>query len=100
MPAPQAKTETVAASAPSPGDATAEAAARAEAEPGKTLASAPAPLATAPTTSAPVVLKRVDQTALAASIAKEVTKSLLPPPVLVAIGFVIGALTVWLIMRH
>ena len=41
-----------------------------------------------------------DQKALAASIATEVTKSLLPPPALIAIGIAIGALAVWLIMRH
>ena len=48
---------------------------------------------------APVVLKRVDQHALAASIAKEVTKTLVPPPVLIALGVAIVAAIVWLVTR-
>ena len=52
-----------------------------------------------PPVSAPVVLKRVDQTALAASIAKEVTKSLLPPPFLIGIGVGIAVLVIWLVAR-
>jgi carbon monoxide dehydrogenase subunit G len=47
----------------------------------------------------PVVLKQVDQKALAAEIAKEVTKSLVPQPVLIAIAVGILAFVVWLIIR-
>jgi hypothetical protein len=47
-----------------------------------------------------VVLKRVNQTALAASIAKEVTKSLLPAPVLVGIAVAMVILVGWLVLRH
>jgi uncharacterized protein len=47
----------------------------------------------------PVVLKKVDQTAMAASIAREVTKSLVPPPILIAAGLGVLAIVVWLIVR-
>ncbi|HXX68719.1 MAG TPA: carbon monoxide dehydrogenase subunit G [Polyangiaceae bacterium] len=62
----------------------------------------PAPATTTPAASPPaVVLKRVNQTALATSIAKEVTKSLLPTPVLVGIAAIAIAIVVgWLLLRH
>lgn len=47
---------------------------------------------------APAVV-RVDQNALAASIAKEVGKSLLPKPVLIAIGVAVAGVVVWLVLR-
>jgi hypothetical protein len=40
----------------------------------------------------------VNQSELAASIAKEVARSLIPRPVL--IGIVVAALLVWLLLRH
>lgn len=49
--------------------------------------------------AAPVVLKKVDQNALAASIAKEVTKSLVPPPVLIALAVGAVILVLWLVLR-
>ena len=49
--------------------------------------------------AAPVAVKRIDQTALAANIAKEVTKSLVPPPVLIGLGIVIVALVIWFLVR-
>lgn len=60
--------------------------------PRETHSGAPAPPA--------VALKRVDQTALAASIAKEVTKSLLPAPVIVGIGVVIVLVAAWFLFHH
>ena len=47
-----------------------------------------------------VVLKRVSQTTLAASIAKEVTKSLLPRPVVIGIALAIAIVVGWLLLRH
>ena len=55
--------------------------------------------AEAPVAPPPVVLKQVDQKALAASIAKEVTKSLVPPPVLIAIAVGVVILVLWLVLR-
>lgn len=62
----------------------------------------PAPATTAPGASPPaVVLKRVNQTALATGIAKEVTKTLLPTPVLIGIAAIVIAIVVgWLLLRH
>jgi uncharacterized protein len=52
-----------------------------------------------PTPPAVATLRKVDQAALAASIAKEVTKSLLPMPVVVAVA--IGALLLgWFLVRR
>jgi uncharacterized protein len=65
---------------------------------GKAAEAAPPPKK-APPAPAPVVLKRVDQKALAASIAKEVTKSLVPPPVLIALGVAVVAAIIWLVTR-
>jgi uncharacterized protein len=73
----------------------AAAARAAKAEP---AAAPPAPSPEPP--PAPVVLKQVDQTALAASIAKEVTKSLLPRPALIAIAIGIVAVVGWLLVRR
>lgn len=47
-----------------------------------------------------VVLKRVNQTALLAGIAKEVTKSLLPTPVLVGIALGVVVVVGWLLLHH
>lgn len=52
---------------------------------------------TAPKAPAPLVLKPIDQTALAMSIAKEVSKSLVPKPVLVVVGAGALLLIVWLL---
>jgi carbon monoxide dehydrogenase subunit G len=52
-----------------------------------------------PVAPAPVVLKKVDQNALAAEIAREVTKSL-PPAVWIAVGMVLGIAATWLLMRQ
>lgn len=49
--------------------------------------------------AAPVILKKVDQNALAASIAKEVTKSILPMPVIVVIGLAIVGGIIYLLVR-
>jgi carbon monoxide dehydrogenase subunit G len=54
------------------------------------------PVAAAP---APVVLKKVDQNALAAEIAREVSKSL-PPAVWIAVGMVLGIAVTWFFMRQ
>ncbi len=86
-PKPEA-TETTAGAKP----ATTPAAQAAETPAAKPTAIVPAP--------PPVVLKRVDQNALAASIAKEVSKELLPPPVVFILGLAVGALVMWLLMRH
>jgi uncharacterized protein len=76
-------------------DAAEEPAKGADATPAKDQGAA----AAKPPEPAPVVLKRVDQHALAASIAKEVTKSLVPPPVLIALGIAVLAAVVWLVTR-
>jgi carbon monoxide dehydrogenase subunit G len=47
----------------------------------------------------PPVLKAVDQKALAAGVAREVTRSLLPPPVMIAIAIGVLALVGWLVLR-
>jgi carbon monoxide dehydrogenase subunit G len=47
----------------------------------------------------PPVLKTVDQKALAASVAREVTKSLLPAPVMIAIAIGVVAVVLWLVFR-
>jgi carbon monoxide dehydrogenase subunit G len=90
------------AATPAPAEKAAATAGSAEEDPGgKAAASSPAEAKPEPKPPPPpVVLKRVDQKALATSIAKEVTKSLLPPPALIAIGIAIGAIGMWLIMRH
>ena len=50
---------------------------------------------------APVVaLKQVDQSALAANVAKEVVRSLIPLPVLIGTVIAIAGLIVWLVVRH
>jgi uncharacterized protein len=57
--------------------------------------------AEAPGDPAPVVaLKQVDQSALAANVAKEVVRSLIPMPVLIGIVVAVAALIVWLVVRH
>jgi carbon monoxide dehydrogenase subunit G len=53
----------------------------------------------APPAPPPVVLKRVDQNALAAGIAKEVSKSLLPSTPVIVIGLGVVALVIWLVVR-
>ena len=65
------------------------------------VATAPPSAAIAPvvTVAAPVVLKKVDQNALAAEIAREVSKSL-PPAVWIAVGMVIGIAVMWFFMRR
>jgi carbon monoxide dehydrogenase subunit G len=48
----------------------------------------------------PVALKHVSQSELAANIAKEVARSLIPTPVLIGIVVAVAALLVWLLLRH
>lgn len=48
----------------------------------------------------PLELKRADTSAMAASIAKEVARSLVPKPVYVALALIAAGLVVWLIARH
>src|SRR5262245_13101110 len=48
----------------------------------------------------PVALKHVNQSELAANIAKEVARSLIPRPVLIGIVVAVAALVVWLLLRH
>lgn len=61
----------------------------------------PAPSTPPPTKKAPeVVLKKVDPNALAAAVAKEAAKSLLPTPVLIGIGVVVVAIVLYFVMRH
>jgi carbon monoxide dehydrogenase subunit G len=48
----------------------------------------------------PVALKHVNQSELAASIAKEVARSLIPRPVLIGIVVAVAALLAWLLLRH
>jgi len=45
-------------------------------------------------------LKHVNQSELAANIAKEVARSLIPRPVLIGIVVAVAALLVWLLLRH
>jgi len=47
-----------------------------------------------------VALKQVDQSALAANVAKEVVRSLIPIPVLIGIVVAVAALIVWLVVWH
>ncbi len=47
----------------------------------------------------PVVLKRADPNALAAAVAKEVTKSLLPSPLTIALGIGVVVVVIWLLAR-
>ncbi len=47
-----------------------------------------------------IVVKQIDQTALAASIAKEVTKSLLPRPVMIAIAIGLVCLLGWVLAHR
>ena len=47
-----------------------------------------------------VALKQVDQSALAANVAKEVVRSLIPLPVLIGTVIAIAGLIVWLVVRH
>ena len=47
-----------------------------------------------------VALKQVDQATLAANVAKEVARSLIPMPVLIGIVVAVAALIVWLVVRH
>jgi hypothetical protein len=42
----------------------------------------------------------VNQSELAANIAKEVARSLIPRPVLIGIVVAVAALLVWLLVRH
>jgi carbon monoxide dehydrogenase subunit G len=65
----------------------------------RAAAAADAPGAQAPPVPA-VALKHVSQSALAASVAQEVARSLIPRPVLIGIAVAIAALIVWLILRH
>src|SRR5262245_53311611 len=54
-----------------------------------------------PAPPAPVVaLRQIDQSALAANVAKEVVRSLIPMPVLIGIVVAVAALIVWLVVRH
>jgi carbon monoxide dehydrogenase subunit G len=52
-----------------------------------------------PVTPAPIVYKKADQSALAAEIAKEVSKSL-PPAVWIGVGIAVGMGAMWLLMRQ
>ena len=47
-----------------------------------------------------VALKQVDQSALAANVAKEVVRSLIPLPVLIGTVIAIAGMIVWLVVRH
>jgi carbon monoxide dehydrogenase subunit G len=47
-----------------------------------------------------VALKQVDQATLAANVAKEVARSLIPMPVLIGVVVAVAALIVWLVVRH
>src|SRR5262249_20232059 len=47
-----------------------------------------------------VALKRVSQSALAASVAQEVARTLIPRPVLIGIVVAAAALILWLVVRH
>jgi carbon monoxide dehydrogenase subunit G len=53
----------------------------------------------APKEKAPLPVVKVDEKAFAASVAKEVTKALIPPPVLYAALFVAIAFVLWLVLR-
>jgi len=70
------------------------------AEPDLSAAAAPVVAPPKPVAAPPVVLKKIDPSALAAAVAKEVSKSVFPMPVLVAIGFGVLALVAWLVARH
>src|SRR5262245_5493171 len=48
----------------------------------------------------PVALRHVKQSELAASIAKEVARSVIPRPVLIGVVVAVAALLVWLLLRH
>jgi uncharacterized protein len=60
---------------------------------------APAPAEEAPATEPPLVLKQVDTTALAANVAREVARSLVPTPVLIALALGVAAVVAWLVLR-
>jgi carbon monoxide dehydrogenase subunit G len=60
---------------------------------------APKTAAIVPATPAPIVYKKADQNALAAEVAREVTKSL-PPAVWIAVGMVLGIAATWFFMRR
>ena len=55
--------------------------------------------ATVPAVPAPLVYRKADPSALAAEVAREVSKSL-PPAVYIAIGVVIGIAATWFFMRQ
>jgi len=66
----------------------------------RTATSAPEAPGEAAHPAPPVALKHVNQSELAASIAKEVARSLIPRPVLIGIVVAVAALLVWLLLRH
>jgi uncharacterized protein len=54
----------------------------------------------APAPESPALeLKQADPSALAATVAKEVAKTLVPPPVLIALALGVAALVAWLVLR-
>lgn len=59
----------------------------------------PPPPPPAPKEEPKIEYKKVDQSALAASVAKEVTKSILPTPVLVVIGVLIVGAVIYFVTR-
>jgi carbon monoxide dehydrogenase subunit G len=81
-----------------------------EKEGGSIAKAAEAPTATAapeapasaapPAIARPVVLKPIDQKALAAAVAKEVSKTLLPMPVWIVIGLGVLIAIVWFLVRR
>ena len=80
-------------------EAEAEAEAKAKAEVEARSAVEVAATQETPSEPPPPVLKKVDQKALAASVAREVTKSLLPTPVLIAVALGVVAVLLWLVLR-
>ncbi len=67
-----------------------------------TAALAPAPVVARPKPAfvPPPVVKSIDQKALAAAVAKEVTDSLFPRPAVFTMGIAVGAVVVWFLTHH
>ena len=86
------------ATASTGGDASLEAAEIIPAPPPSPALAVP-PVLLAKKPAAPVAVVKVDQNALAASIAKEVTKSLIPKPVAIGLAVVVAVIVIWLLAR-
>ena len=72
------------------------------AAPPTVIVSAPAPAVARPkpVVAMPPVVKSIDQKALAAAVAKEVTDSLFPRPAVFSLGIAVGAAVVWFLTHH